>query len=273
MSWERYFAGSIGDLVALALETERRVAAEQERTRLAERLGHARRLESLGFLAAGVAHDLRNLLMIVNGSVEALVKTASEAGLLAAEDIRVAVRRSKELCDLLLTYAGRSELAMTRIALGPLVVETERLLRSRIPPRATLEIDVAPDVPDIAADPTSMRQVIMNLVLNAFDALSERGGRIHIRVGLDEPHAERIFDFRSGPGPWLLLEVEDDGTGMSADTQSRIFDPFFTTKPDGHGFGLASVLGIVRSHEGALGVDSEPGRGTTLRVWLPVARA
>jgi signal transduction histidine kinase len=272
-SWERLFAGSIGDLVSLALETERRVLAEQERTKLAESLGHAHRLESLGYLAAGVAHDLRNLLLVVSGNLGELSLTASTAGHAAAEDIRVAVRRSKELCDLLLTYAGRSELARTRVSLGALVVETERLLRARKPPNTTLEVEVAPDTPEVFADPTSVRQVVMNLVINAFDALSERGGHIDIHVGHGKPPAERVFDFRRGPGPWALLEVSDDGPGMSADTKARIFDPFFTTKPDGHGFGLASVFGIVRSHQGALGVESEPGLGTTLRVWLPAASA
>ena len=271
-AWERSFAGSIGDLVALALETERRVAAEQERTRLVAKLGQAQCLASLEVLAGGVAHDLRNLLMVVTGNVDALRATASEAGEAAARDILDAVSRSKELCDLLLSYAGHSEVKTTRFSLGPLVVETERLLRTRGPAGARLELDIAPDAPDVTGDPTAIRQVIMNLIINASDALHEARGTIRVRVRRDEPRRQLAYDFRDGAVPSLLLEVEDDGSGMSAETQKRIFDPFFTTKPDGHGFGLASVLGIVRSHAGALEVQSELDLGTTLRVWLPVGR-
>ncbi|HVR21200.1 MAG TPA: ATP-binding protein [Polyangiaceae bacterium] len=271
--WERSFAGSIGDLVALALETERRVTAEQERTRLVARLGQTQRLESLEILAGGVAHDLKNLLMVVTGNVDALRQTASAAGQAAARDILDAVRRSKELCELLLTYAGHSEVKAARVSLGTLVVETERLLRTRAPIGARIVLDVASDVPEVTGDSTAIRQVIMNLIINAFDALIEGRGKICVRVRRDEPRRELAFDFRNGSSPSLLLEVEDDGSGMTAETQSRIFDPFFTTKPDGHGFGLASVLGIVRSHAGALEVESELGRGTTLRVWLPTGSA
>jgi signal transduction histidine kinase len=272
-SWERAFAGSIGDLVGMALETERRVAVEQERTRLVERLAQTHRLESLGFLAAGIAHDVRNFLTIVTGNADALGRNASEAGRVAVSDILEAVRRSKELCDLLLTYAGHSRVELQRVSLGTLVVETERLLRSNAPERATLELDVAPNVPEVLGDPTAIRQVIVNLIVNAFDAVSERGGRIRVRVQRDEPPTAGALDFRTGPAKTALLEVEDDGIGMSSETLARIFDPFFTTKQDGHGFGLAAVLGVARSHGGALAAESELGKGTTLRVWFPIASA
>ncbi len=271
-SWERAFAGSIGDLVGMALETERRVAAERERTRLVERLAQAHRLESLGFLAAGIAHDVRNFLTIVTGNADALGRTASEAGRVAVNDILEAVRRSKELCDVLLAYAGHSRVELQRVSLGTLVAETERLLRSNTPNRVALELELAPNVPDVLGDPTFIRQVIVNLIVNAFDAVSERGGRIRVRVRRDDPK-DGALDFRARETPTVLLEVEDDGVGMSAETLARIFDPFFTTKQDGHGFGLASVLGVARSHRGALSAESELGRGTTLRVWFPVASA
>ena len=273
MSWERFFAGSIGDLVSLALETERRVMAERERTKLVEQLARVRRIEGLGLLAAGVAHDVRNLLQIVTGSAEVLGRNASGAARMAVEDIGEAVRRSKELCELLLTYAGHSERKKTRVSVGKVVTETERLLRSRVPPGVTLHVDVSADAPDVLGDATSIRQVLVNLVINAFDALAARSGTIRVRVLRSEPPADHIFDFRDGSRPSLLLEVSDDGPGMSSETQARMFDPFFTTKADGHGFGLASVLGITRSHAGALAVESELGRGTTLRVWLPLAGA
>src|SRR5262245_37565814 len=118
-----------------------------------------------------------------------------------------------------------------------------------------------------------MRQVIVNLIVNAFDAAAERGVRIRVRVRRDEPPNEGALDFRTGQAKTVLLEVEDDGVGMSSETLARIFDPFFTTKQDGHGFGLASVLGVARSHKGALAAESALGHGTTLRVWLPIASA
>jgi signal transduction histidine kinase len=156
---------------------------------------------------------------------------------------------------------------------GKLVTETERLLRSRVPSGVKLEVDVAADAPEVLADATSIRQVLVNLVINAFDALSGRDGTIRVRVARSEPPTEHVFDFRDSSRPSLMLEVNDDGPGMSAETQARVFDPFFTTKADGHGFGLASVLGITRSHAGALAVESELGHGTALRVWLPLAGA
>jgi signal transduction histidine kinase len=271
--WERFFAGSIGDLVSLALETERRVLVERERTKLVEQLARAKRVEGLGFLAAGVAHDVRNLLQIVTGSADVLGRDASGAAKIAVEDIGEAVRRAKELCDSLLTYAGHSERRKTPVSVGTLVTETERLLRSRIPPGVKLEVDLSAKAPDVLGDSTSIRQVLVNLVINAFDALAARGGTIRVRVAPGEPPNDHVFDFREGSRPSLMLEVEDDGPGMSPETQARIFDPFFTTKADGHGFGLAAVLGITRSHAGALAVESELGRGTALRVWLPLAGA
>jgi signal transduction histidine kinase len=273
LSWERFFAGSIGDLVSLALETERRVLVERERTKLVEQLARAKRVEGLGFLAAGVAHDVRNLLQIVTGSADVLGRDASGAAKIAVEDIGEAVRRAKELCDSLLTYAGHSERRKTPVSVGTLVTETERLLRSRIPPGVKLEVDLSAKAPDVLGDATSIRQVLVNLVINAFDALAARGGTIRVRVAPGEPPNDHVFDFREGSRPSLMLEVEDDGPGMSPETQARIFDPFFTTKADGHGFGLAAVLGITRSHAGALAVESELGRGTALRVWLPLAGA
>lgn len=270
-AWERSFAGSIGDLVALALETQRRVNAEQERSRLVERLSRLRGVESLGFLAAGVAHDFRNLLTVVTASADALHDAARVDGDQPYQDIQVVVQRAKELCEMLLTYAGRSPTSKSRVKLDGVVAELSRLLRVRMPDRSTLELELDPNVPAVQGDATALRQVVLNLIVNAFDALAPSGGRVTLRLRATPPPVDIAFDFRRGAPAFVLLEVEDDGPGMSPETQARVFEPFFTTKPEGHGFGLASVLGIVRGHEGALEVDSLLGRGTTLRIWIPAA--
>lgn len=272
-AWERSFAGSIGDLVALALETQRRVQAEQERSRLIERLGRLRGVESLGFLAAGVAHDFRNLLMVVSAGAETLHENAGSSGDQSYEDLQVAVKRAKDLCDLLLTYAGRTPTSKQPVSLAGIVQELARLLRVRLPAQSTLNLELEENLPPVEGDATALRQVVLNLIVNGLDALSQNGGCVKLRLRETPPPVDLAFDFRRGAAAFVLFEVEDDGTGMSPETQARIFEPFFTTKPDGHGFGLASVLGIVRGHEGALEVDSMLGRGTVLRVWIPVARA
>jgi len=272
-AWERAFAGSIGDLVALALETRRRMQAEHERSRLIERLARLRGVESLGFLAAGVAHDFRNLLMVVSASADELHADSGRRGDQAYADVCIAVKRAKDLCDLLLTYAGRTPTSKQAVSLVEVVAELARLLRVRLPAQSSLSFEAEAGLPPVEGDATALRQVALNLIVNALDALPPSGGCVKLRLARTSPPVDIAFDFRRGATTFVLFEVEDDGTGMSPETQARMFEPFFTTKPDGHGFGLASVLGIVRSHEGALEVDSMLGRGTVLRVWLPVAPA
>lgn len=269
-AWERSFAGSIGDLVALALETRRRVQSEQDRCRLVERLGRLRGVESLGFLAAGVAHDFRNLLTVISAGADALHAGAGHDGVQAFDDVQVAVKRAKELCDLLLTYAGRTPASKQALSLVDVVSELSRLLRVRVPAKSSVTLEVEPNLPPVEGDPNELRQVVLNLIVNALDALLP-SGCVQLRLRESAPPVDLDFDFRRGAASFVLLEVEDDGSGMSPETQARIFEPFFSTKPEGHGFGLSSVLGIVRGHEGALEVDSLLGRGTIVRVWVPVA--
>jgi two-component system, cell cycle sensor histidine kinase and response regulator CckA len=270
-AWERAFAGSIGDLVALALETQRRLEAEHERSRLIERLARLRGVESLGFLAAGVAHDFRNLLMVVSASAEALHTDAGRGGDQAYADVQIAVKRAKDLCDLLLTYSGRTPASKQTVSLVEVASELARLLRVRLPDQSSLTLEAEANLPAVEGDATALRQVVLNLIVNAFDALRPSGGCVKLRLTQTPPPVDIDFDFRRGAPTFVLFEVEDDGIGMAPETRARMFEPFFTTKPDGHGFGLASVLGIVRSHEGALEVDSMLGRGTIVRVWIPVA--
>lgn len=271
-SWERYFAGSIGDLVALVLETDRRVKAEREQRRLLEHAARMRGVESLGLLAAGVAHDFRNLLAVILGNAEVLEHEVPDGPLrVASRDVSRAALDASELCERLLTFSGRKPASKKHVDLGELVHEMVRLTRARVPAHVVLTAEVDENLPKVLGDPTSLRQVVLNLILNAFDAMPEKGGHVVLRLRGSRADETPALDFRAAPTSDLVLEVADTGSGMSTDTQARIFEPSFTTKTDGHGFGLASVLGIVRGHEGAIHVDSQVGRGTTFRIHLPTA--
>ncbi|HEY8943595.1 MAG TPA: ATP-binding protein [Polyangiaceae bacterium] len=271
---DRLFAGSIGDLVALVLETSERVGAEQANARLLERLSRMQRVESLGWLAGSIAHDFRNLLFVISANTELLLEDPRAASRSAEmlREIKQTAERAGELCERLLTYSGQRELVARQVDVGALAEELARLLRPRVPPGAKLEARVDAAAPLALGDPTQLRQVILNLALNALDALPPGRGSVVLTVSGEQPAPTALaegYDFRVAANPMVLLEVRDDGSGMNAETRRRLFEPFFTTKPGGHGFGLPGALGIVRAHSGVLHVDSRPNEGTTFRVWLP----
>lgn len=264
----RRVVGSVRDV------TERKQAEEEER-RLRERAAQAQRLESLGVLAGGVAHDFNNLLVAVLGNadlaLQELGRTHPVAGNLEA--ITTAARRASDLCQHLLTYAGKGWFEVQPVCLADLVREMVDLLEVSVGQRATLRLNLDA-VPAVEADVVQLRQVVMNLITNASEAV-ERGGTISVRVAAvdcdaAELHAQ-FLDAELAPGRYVALEVTDDGCGMSEEAQARIFDPFYTTKFTGRGLGLAAVLGIVTAHGGAIRVSSQVGRGTTVKVVLPAS--
>jgi len=240
-------------------------------------LRRSEKLESLGLLAGGLAHDFGNLLTPVLGHAELLLRKLEpgSAQRAHAETIRQAAERASELIHQLLVVSGRGEFEPHPVALDSLIVELAAMLESVLPAEVTLATEIAPALPAVAGDPTQLRQVVLNLVANAGDALAGRGGTIVVRalpIDVDETLSS-VLELREQvePGPAVLLEVEDDGPGMDAATRERLLEPFFTTKPKGKGLGLASVVGIVRRHRGGLAVDSNPGRGTIFRILLPLA--
>jgi len=241
---------------------------------LEERIRETQRLESLGLLAGGLAHDFNNLLVGILGHAD-LLQRALPAGPLraGARAVADAAERAGELCEQLLAYSGGGTFVTEPISLGRLAEETSRLLGASISKSARLRYELADDLPLVAADPTQMRQILMNLITNASESLEGRPGEITIRcaaVECDREYARRApFGDGLADGPHVVLEVSDTGCGMEPATIERIFDPFFTTKFTGRGLGLAAVLGIVRAHHGAIGVDSVPGWGTTFRLVLP----
>ncbi|MCC7139256.1 MAG: PAS domain S-box protein [Planctomycetes bacterium] len=266
-----------GRRLVLALErdiTERR-RAEAERRRLDEQLQHAQRLESLGVLAGGIAHDFNNLLMGVLGNADLALLQLPPGSPAAGrvEDVKRAGQRAAELTSQLLAYAGKGRFVVAPLDLSALVRDTAKLLEVSVGRRARLVLDLADGLPAVEADAAQLRQVVMNLLTNAAEALGDVGGTVTLRTRVAEVDVAWLTSSYGGAdleaGRYVVLEVEDTGVGMDEATLRKIFEPFFTTKFTGRGLGLAALLGIVRGHGGAVGVRSAPGRGTTFRIVLP----
>jgi two-component system cell cycle sensor histidine kinase/response regulator CckA len=227
---------------------------------------HVQKLESIGVLAGGIAHDFNNLLHVVLGNADLArrhVPGDSEARDHLDEVVR-ATLRAAELTQQLLAYSGRGAVESRQLDLSREVREMATLLRTAISKQATLNWDLAEELPPVTADPTQLRQIVMNLITNASDALGEGSGTITLRTGLVEG-AESAAE----PPVSVFLEVSDTGCGMDSSTLQRIFDPFFSTKFTGRGLGLAAVMGIVENHQGHVRIRTAPGEGTSFRVVLP----
>ncbi|MCA8923854.1 MAG: response regulator [Planctomycetes bacterium] len=253
---------------------EQTAAAEEQAFR--ERAEQAQRLESLGVLAGGIAHDFNNLLVAVLGNADLALKSLGRSHEAARnlEAIGNAAQRASDLCQQLLAYSGKGRFAVEAVDLAALVRDMAELLEVSVSKRAALQLDLASRGTTVKVDVVQMRQVVLNLITNASEAV-EPGGSISLRVAARRYDLQvlRQLDLHDelAPGTYVVLEVADDGSGMSPQAQARIFDPFFTTKFTGRGLGLAAVLGIVKGHGGAIRVRSAVGEGTTFTVSLPAA--
>jgi two-component system NtrC family sensor kinase len=266
-------------LERLQRESLERLRAEEERRVFERKLEETQRLEGLGVLAGGIAHDFNNILtgILVSASIARL---DAAPGSELHEHLRLIEdnsRRAAELCEQMLTYAGKGQVHMRPLDLNDLVRETLELLRVSLPKDADLILDLATMLPRVQGDPARLRQVLMNLVVNAAESLAAAPRQIRLVSGpvrLDAAALARMaHQGEAQPGEFVFIEVTDTGTGMAPDTLRRIFEPFFTTKFTGRGLGLCAVLGIVRSHGGVLDVAAELGRGTTFRVYFPAVTA
>ncbi|MBP7592662.1 MAG: PAS domain S-box protein [Chloroflexi bacterium] len=248
-----------------------------DRKRAEELLHHTQKMESLGVLAGGVAHDFNNLLVAIMGQTSlALSQLSAEAP--AYRHVEKAVKaaeKASELTQQLLAFSGRRQFSFQPLQLTTIIRENQHLLDVVIPHNVRLETYLTNDLPLIEADPGQIQQVVMNLILNAAEAMEGNRGTIHITTGI-QTISEADTDYwqrtkqQLKPGNYVFLTVNDDGCGMSEETMSRIFDPFFTTKFTGRGLGLAAALGIMRGHKGALRVTSEVGLGTTFDLLFPI---
>ncbi len=254
---------------------QRRIQEEASRVQL--RLLERAKLESLGVLAGGVAHDFNNLLTGIMGNASLaleFVETEHSARPLIQASIDGSERAAK-LTNQLLAYSGKGKFVIEAVQLSKLAEEIAGLVQLSVPRHVRLEIERNPTLPLVEADVAQMQQVIMNLVINGAEAVTDPKGKVTVRAGtrfLDHDTIKRAFPLAElTPGDHVWLSIADTGHGMDQATLDQIFDPFFTTKFTGRGLGLAAVQGIVRSHRGVLQVESELGKGSVFTLYLPVA--
>ena len=262
------FYGTQQDITALR-------DVQEDRIRLERSAFHSQKLDSLGMLAGGFAHDFNNLLTGILANVcealEAVPAGSSEATRL--EQAREASLCAADLCRQILAFSGRGRFVVAPHDLNTMVLDIAKILAASLPKKVDLELELAPGLPAVLADAAQVHQVVMNLVLNGADAIGPREGLIRLTTALrdcDRDVLASAWQAENLPeGPYVVLEVVDTGCGMDAATKGQIFAPFFTTKPTGRGLGLAAVQGIMRGHKGAIHVYSEPGKGTSFKLFFP----
>lgn len=269
-----------------AIEVELRQNKEQLEERVAERTAElikleqkfqqTQKLESLGVLAGGIAHDFNNILTVILGhcymiKMGVATKGASDKDQL--DQIECAANRAADLCRQMLAYAGKSPLMQAEFNLCTLVEDLVRLLTSATAKHVTVNLELEKELPLIVGDSSQIQQVVMNLVINASEAIGENSGVITVGLHKVEirPEEQEIDYFGNTvpPGEYACLRVADTGCGMSEESRRRIFEPFYTTKFTGRGLGMSAILGIVKTHSGAVQLTSSPGAGTTFTVFLP----
>lgn len=261
----------------LAIDITAQKRIETERIAIERKLLEGQKLESLGLLAGGIAHDFNNLLtgILGNASLVRLAVPLSETTDPQLRAIENAALRAAELCRQMLAYAGKGRFVVEPTALSALVEGMLPLLKVSIGRGVRVHLGLTNDLPFVMADATQLRQIVMNLVINASDAIGDQVGEIFLTSGMITVDRAALSSAVAGaelpPGEYVYLEVRDTGCGMAPETIRKIFDPFFSTKVSGRGLGLAAVLGIVRGHGGALRVESNLGQGSTFRLLLPPA--
>jgi two-component system, cell cycle sensor histidine kinase and response regulator CckA len=253
--------------------------AEEAKKQLERQLVNTQRLESLGQLAGGIAHDFNNLLTGVLGHAELLEMSNAldESDRQCVTMIRKAATSAAKLCQQMLTSAGRSMGTLEAVNLNDTITDAVALIAVSLNKNVRVVQRLSPSLPAIDGDFAQLNQAILNLLINAEEAIGDDPGEIEVGSRLTRLEAEyrdaSFFGPPVQPGEYVELWVSDTGMGMSPVTLSHIFDPFFTTKFTGRGLGLATVFGTVRWHNGTIGVRSAPGAGATFRIFLPVARA
>lgn len=270
-------AGKTQVLVSfIDLSERKRVEAEQ--LELERRVYQSQKLDSLGVMAGGVAHDFNNLLTSILGNTE-LTLMDTESGSQAAEQLRDVIHSARQAASLakqMLAYSGRGKFVVQRINMGDLIQEMMPMLRTTAGGTDVIHYESSPTACCIHGDDSQMKQVVMNLVINAVEACREFRDTPDVQIQISQKHCSEselsglVLDSILRDGNYVCLRVEDNGCGINQETLTRIFDPFFSTKFTGRGLGLASVLGIVRGHKGGLRVTSSTGQGTLFELFFPI---
>ena len=265
----RNMAGSIVGASHVARDITKRREFEAQ-------LRQTQRLESLGVLAGGIAHDFNNLLTGIIGNASLVFDSLpdSHPARERLEDLTAAADRAADLTKQMLAYSGRGQFVIEAVNVSGVVAEISKLIKASIPKTVAVRLEAGADVPPVEGDPNQIQQLVMNMIINAAEAIGEsRSGTVVVRTGtqrMDEHYIRTVLPATHlTPGEYVFIDVRDDGCGMDEETKVRIFDPFFTTKFAGRGLGLAAALGIVNAHKGAIRVDSTPGAGTNFKVFLP----
>jgi len=268
--------GSIEAILMLVEDATKEMTALREQEQFNTKMEHVQRLESLGVLAGGIAHDFNNILTAIIGNTT-LVRQKLAGNTLVdplLERIDTSSMQAADLCRQMLDYAGKRTITSKAVDLSRLIEEMVGMLEVSIAKSCVLRLDLNPQLPAVKIDGAQIQQVIMNLVINASEAIGKQSGSISIASGITRMDANyrascHLLD-ELPDGLYAFIEVADTGCGMNADVKEHLFDPFFTTKFSGRGLGMSAVLGIVRSHGGTIKVYSEEGKGTTFKVLLPI---
>ncbi|MCP4646970.1 MAG: response regulator [bacterium] len=270
--------GVVTGFACRSTEVTERNRMEQEKLELLQQMQHAQKLESLGVLAGGIAHDFNNILMAILGNADLALMDISTANPAYSnvKAIETAARRAAELSKQMLAYSGKGTFLIENVCLNEAVEEMTHILEVSISKKAVIKYHFADNLPLVKADATQIRQIIMNLVTNASDAIDKTSGVISIKTGAMHCDADYLastyINETSDTCQYVFVEVSDTGCGMDPDTMTKLFDPFFTTKFTGRGLGLSAVLGIIRGHRGAVKVYSEPGNGSSIKVLFPACQ-
>ncbi|MDD2899115.1 MAG: PAS domain S-box protein [Desulfuromonadaceae bacterium] len=250
-----------------------RKRTEEERQQLERQFHHAQKLESLGVLAGGIAHDFNNILTVILGHCHIANENLGSAKT-SIKQIESAANRAADLCRQMLIYAGKSPLVQSSVNLWLLLDEVIKILQAGINKNVTIELNMKRIVPEITGDSGQLQQIIMNLIINAAEAIGDNNGTIYVAltrivINTDQPEKD-VFGTLIHNGNYICLEVSDTGCGMDEETQKRIFEPFYTTKFTGRGLGMSAIRGIVSAHGSMLQLSSTPGVGTTFKVYFPL---
>jgi len=272
--------GKMTGLVGIAIDATERMEADAEKEQMQKQVEHTQRLESLGVLAGGIAHDFNNLLTSIMGNASLAERKIMDDPSMGKEYLSKIVHSSEKaalLCKQMLAYSGKGHFIIQPINLSQMVESVTSLLEVSLHGAIDLKYYLSEQLPNINADEAQLQQVIMNLVINASDAIEGDSGIVTISTGCMHADAAYLAQLSIDPGSqldagdYVYLEVSDTGCGMDKKTQQRLFEPFFTTKFTGRGLGMSAVQGIIRGHKGAMCLYSEPGKGTTFKILFPAS--